>query len=63
MDTYQAISKKCKWTGDFDTNINSSLDLGMQFGIEKDAMLIMTNWKREKIKGIELPHLDRIRTL
>ena len=31
-----------------------SQDIGMEFGIEKCAMFIMKNGKREKMEGIEL---------
>ena len=38
-------------------------DIGMEFGTEKSAMLIMENRKRETTKGIELPNQENIRTL
>ena len=38
-------------------------DLGMEFGIEKCAMLIMKSVKRETTEGTELPNQERIRTL
>ena len=31
-------------------------DIGMEFGIEKHAVLIMKSKKRQMIEGIELPH-------
>ena len=37
--------------------------IGMEFGIEKCAMLVMKNGKRHLTDGIELPNQDRIRTL
>ena len=40
-----------------------SQDIGMEFGIEKYAMLIMKNEKRPITEGIELPNQERIRTL
>ena len=38
-------------------------DKGMEFGIEKCAMLVMKSGKRQMIDGIELPNHDKIRTL
>ena len=38
-------------------------DIGMEFGIEKCAMLIMKNGKRRMIEGIVLPNQGKIRTL
>ena len=38
-------------------------DIGMEFGIEKCAMLVMKSGKRHMAHGIELPNHDRIRTL
>ena len=40
-----------------------SQDIGMQFGIEKCAMLVMKSGKQHMTDGIELPNHDRIRTL
>ena len=40
-----------------------SQDIGMEFGIEKCAMLVMKSGKRHMTDGIELPNQDRIRTL
>ena len=40
-----------------------SQDIGMEFGIEKCAMLVMKRCKRHITDGIELPNQDRIRTL
>ena len=40
-----------------------SQDIGMGFGIEKCAMQIMKSGKRHMTDGIELPNLDKIRTL
>ena len=39
-----------------------SQDIGMEFGIEKCAMLVMKTGKRHKSEGMELPNHDRIRT-
>ena len=38
-------------------------DIGMEFGIEKYAMLVMKSGKRHMTDGMELPNHDRIRTL
>ena len=40
-----------------------SQDIGMEFGIEKCAMLIMKNGKRQITEGTELPNQERIKTL
>ena len=40
-----------------------SQDIGMEFGIEKYAMLIMKGGKRETIERIEIPNPESIRTL
>ena len=40
-----------------------SQDTGMEFGIEKCAILIMISAKRETVEGIELQNSERIRTL
>ena len=37
-------------------------DIGMEFGIEKCAMLVMKSSKRHLTDGIELPNQDKIRT-
>ena len=39
-----------------------SQDIGMEFGIEKCALLVMKSGKRHLIDGIELPNQDTIRT-
>ena len=36
-------------------------DIGMEFGIEKCAMLIMKSWKRHMTEGMELPNQEKIR--
>ena len=38
-----------------------SQDIGMEFGIEKCAMLVMKSGKRHLINGMELPNQDKIR--
>ena len=40
-----------------------SQDIGMKFGIEKCAMLVMKSEKRHIKDGMELPNQDKIRTL
>ena len=40
-----------------------SQDIGMEFGIEKCAMLVMKSDKRNLTDGLELPNQDKIRTL
>ena len=40
-----------------------SQDIGMEFGIEKCAMLVMKSGKRHMTDEMELPNRDNIRTL
>ena len=40
-----------------------SQDIGMEFGIETCALLVMKSGKRHLTDGIELPYQDKIRTL
>ena len=40
-----------------------SQDIGMKFGIEKCAMLVMKNGKQHMTDGMELPKHNKIRTL
>ena len=40
-----------------------SQNIGMEFGIEKCAMLVMKSGKRHMTEGIELPNQEKIRTL
>ena len=40
-----------------------SQDMGLEFGIEKCAMLVMKSGKRHLTDGLELPNQDKIRTL
>ena len=40
-----------------------SQDIGMKFGIEKCALLVMKSGKRHLTDGIELPNQDKIRKL
>ena len=36
-------------------------DIGMEYGIEKCAMLIMKSWKRQMTEEIELPNQEKIK--
>ena len=38
-------------------------DIGMEFGREKCAMLVMKSGKRQPTDGMELPNKDKIKTL
>ena len=40
-----------------------SQDIGMEFGIEKCAVLVMKSGKWHLTDGMELPNQDKIRTL
>ena len=40
-----------------------SQNIGIEFGIEKCAMLVMKSGKRHITDGMELPNQDKIRTL
>ena len=40
-----------------------SWDIGMEFGIEKCAMLVMKSGKRQLTDAMELPNQDKIKTL
>ena len=40
-----------------------SQDKGMEFGIEKCAVLVMKSGKRHLTDGMELPNQDKIKTL
>ena len=40
-----------------------SRDIGMEFGIEKYAMLVMKSGHRHVTDGMELPNQDKIKTL
>ena len=40
-----------------------SQDIGMEFGIEKCAMLVMKSGKRHMTDGMELPNHDKVGTL
>ena len=45
------------------TVIIYSENIGMEFGMEKCAMLVMKSGKRHRTDGMELPNQDKIRTL
>ena len=40
-----------------------SQDIGMEFGIEKCAILVMKSGKRHMTDGMELPNHDKIRAI
>ena len=64
MDDIKLFAKKEK---DLETLIHVvriySQDIGMEFGIEKCAMLVMKSGKRRMTDGMELPNHDKIKTL
>ena len=64
MDDIKLLAKNEK---ELETLIHAvriySQDIGMEFGIEKGAMLVTKSGKRHMTDGMELPNHDRIRTL
>ena len=64
MDDIKLFSKNEK---ELETLIHTvrkySQDIGMEFGIEKCAMLVMKSGKRHLTDGMELPTQDKTRTL
>ena len=64
MDDIKLLAKNEK---ELETLIHTiriySQDIGMEFGIEKCALLVMKSGKRHLTDGIELPNQDNIRTL
>ena len=64
MDDIKLFAKKEK---ELETLIHTvrihSQDIGMEFSIEKCALLVMKSDKRHLTNGIELPNQDKIRTL
>ena len=60
---HQTILKKRKRTGKSNTHRIYGQDIGMEFGIEKCAMLVMKSGKRHLTDGMKLPNQDKIRTL
>ena len=45
------------------TQLEYSLGIGMEFGLEKCALLVMKSGKRHITDGMELPNQDKVRTL
>ena len=64
MDDIKLLAKNEK---ELETLIHTvriySWDIGMEFGIEKCAMLVMRSGKRQLTDGMELPNQDKIKTL
>ena len=64
MDNIKVFAKKFK---ELETLIHTvriySRDIGMKFGIEKCAVLVMKSGKRQLTDGMELPNKDKIKTL
>ena len=64
MDDMKLFAKNQK---ELDTLIHVvriySQDIGIEFGIENCAMLVMKSGKRHLTDGMELPNEDKIRTL
>ena len=64
MDDIKLFAKNEK---ELETQIHTvriySQDIGMEFGSEKCAMLVMKSGNRHTTDGIELPNQDKIRTL
>ena len=60
MDDIKLFAKNKK---ELETQIHTvriySQDIGMEFGIEKYALLVMKSGKRHLTDGIELPNQDR----
>ena len=64
MDDIKLLAKNEK---ELETLIHAvriySQDIGMEFGIEKCAKLVIKSGKRHITDGMELPNHDKIRTL
>ena len=64
MDDIKLFAKNEK---ELETQIHTlriyNQDIGMEFGIEKCAMLVMKSGKRHRTDSIGLPNQDKIRTL
>ena len=60
----QTVCQKRKriWSPNISRRIYSQ-DIGMQSGIAKCSLLIMTNRKRHRMEGIELPNQEKNRRL
>ena len=64
MDDIKLLGKNEKELGNLiHTVIIYSQDIGMEFGIEKCAMLVTKSSKRHLTDGIELPSQDKFRRL
>ena len=63
MDDIKLFAKKKKKPGNSHTHRIYSRDIGMEFDIEKCAMLVMKSGKRHLTDGLELPNQDKIKTL
>ena len=63
MDNIKLFAKNEKLETLIHTIRIYSQDIGMEFGIEKCALLAMKSGKRHLTDGIELPNQDKIRTL
>ena len=64
MDDIKLFAKNEKELETLIHTINThNQDIGMEFGIEKCALLVMKSGKRHLTDGIELPNQDKIRTL
>ena len=64
MDDIKLFVKNEKKTGTVMHAVRIySQDIGMEFGIEKFAMLVMKSGKRHMTDGMELSNHDKIRTL
>ena len=63
MDDIKLFARKEK---ELETLIHTvriySQDIGMEFGMEKCAMLVIKSGKRHLTDGIELPNQEKIRT-
>ena len=64
MDEIKLFSKKEKELETLKHTVRIySQDIGMEFGIEMWAMLVMKSGKRQLTDGMELANLDKIKTL
>ena len=65
MDDIKLFTKNLK--KELETRIHAvriySKDKGIEFGLEKCAMLVMKSGKRYLTDGMQLPNQDKIRTL
>ena len=63
MDDIKVFAKNEKRAGNPNTHRIYNQDMGMEFGIEKCALLVIKSGKRHLTDGIELQNQDKIRTL